>query len=82
MTAIELRTDVHQLIDTINDIDFLQTIKELIKKARQTGFADVYDTLPDYVKEDIEIALQEAERGEYVPHEEVMKQMRSKYYKQ
>jgi len=37
MTAIELRTDVHQLIGTI--------------------------------------------KGEYVPHEEVMKQMRSKYYK-
>jgi predicted transcriptional regulator len=34
---------------------------------------DFWDTLPDYVKEDVEEALQQSERGEGKPHEEVMK---------
>jgi len=34
---------------------------------------DFWDGLPEQVKEDVEEALQQSERGEGKPHEEVMK---------
>lgn len=35
-----------------------------------------FDNLPDYVKEDIRISLEQIERGEYVSFEELMKRLK------
>ena len=42
---------------------------------------DFWDDLPIRIRKDIETALIEADNGELIPHEEVMKEMRVKYLK-
>ena len=79
MTTIELRSDIHQLVNTINDIDILRIVKEFLQKSNQT--TESWDTLPNHLKKNLTAALEEAARGEFTPHEEVMQQMRTKYYK-
>ena len=76
MDVIELRTDLHNMIDKITDSNILSAVKTLLsgKTAKQT---DWWDTISDEERAEIEQGLAEADRGEVIPHEEVM----SKYKK-
>lgn len=71
MDVLELRTDLHGMIDKITDSNILNAVKILLseKTATQT---DWWDTLSDEERIEIEQGLAEAERGEVIPHEEVM----------
>ncbi len=70
MNAIEIKSDLHKLIDKINDIDLLNALKVLLKN-KSTEY-DSWDMLPSEVKESIEKGIGEAERGETKAHNEVM----------
>jgi len=72
MDVIELRTDLHNMIDKITDSNILNAVKTLLsgKTAAQT---DWWDTISDEERAEIEQGLAEADRGEVIPHEEVMK---------
>jgi len=71
MDVLELRTDLHSMIDKITDSNILNAVKILLseKTAMQT---DWWDTLSDEERIEIEQGLAEADRGEVIPHEEVM----------
>lgn len=71
MNVIELRTDLHNMIDNITDSNILNAVKTLLsgKTATQT---DWWDTISDEERAEIEQGLAEADRGEVIPHEEVM----------
>lgn len=71
MDVIELRTDLHNMIDKISDSNILSAVKTLLsgKTAAQT---DWWDTISDEERAEIEQGLAEADRGEVIPHEEVM----------
>jgi hypothetical protein len=71
MNAIELKTDLHKLIDKINDIDMLNAIRVLLKNHPKEY--DSWDLLPSEVKESVEKSIVQAERGELKSHDEVMK---------
>ena len=71
MDVIELRTDLHNMIDRVKDSDILNAVKTLLKgkTARQD---DWWDTISDEERAEIEEGVSEADRGEVIPHEEVM----------
>jgi len=71
MDVIELRTDLHNMIDKITESEVLNAVKTLLKgkTARQD---DWWDTISDEERAEIEEGVSEADRGEVVPHEEVM----------
>jgi predicted transcriptional regulator len=76
MDVIELRTDLHNMIDKITDSNVLHAIKTLLSD-KSVSQEDWWDTISEEERKGIEQGLAEAERGEVTPHEEV----RAKYDK-
>jgi predicted transcriptional regulator len=72
MDIVELRTDLHNMIDKISDSNVLNAVKTLLSGNAATQ-TDWWDTLSDEEKAEIEQGLAEADRGDVIPHEEVMK---------
>lgn len=72
MGTVELKSNLHQLIDGIQDSKALKVIYTLLSKLNTK---DVYwwDELTSEQKAEIEEFIAEADRGELIPHEEVMK---------
>lgn len=71
MNVIELRSDIHNIIDNITDENILQAVKILLSSNR-VDKADRWETISEEERKEIEIGLAEAERGDVIPHEEVM----------
>ena len=71
MDVIELRADLHNMIDKISDSDVLNAVKTLLsgKTVKQT---DWWDTISEDERAEIVQGLAEADRGELIPHDEVM----------
>lgn len=70
MTTTEaLRKQVRKYVDTADE-NSLRRIQAILEIDAQQDF---WDTLPNYVKADVEEALLQSERGEGKPHHEVMK---------
>jgi predicted transcriptional regulator len=72
MDIVELRTDLHNMIDKISDSNVLNAVKTLLSGNAATQ-TDWWDTISDEEKAEIEQGLAEADRGDVIPHEEVMK---------
>ena len=71
MNTIELKTNLHNLIDNINDNKILHAVYILLtKKEEETDF---WDELPEHLKEAINKSLSQSEKGEVKPNEEIMK---------
>ncbi|RLD65059.1 MAG: hypothetical protein DRI84_07610 [Bacteroidetes bacterium] len=70
MDAIELKSDLHKLIDKVNDMSILNAIKIILNK--QTLEADFWEELPLSIQESINTGIMQAENGEMKSHEEVM----------
>jgi len=77
MNTVEIKTDLHQLIDKINDVSILNAVKVLLSKGEAE--TDWWDEISAEERHAIEQGLAEADRGEVIPHEEVMKQVKAKY---
>ena len=71
MDVIGLRTDLHNMIDKISDSNILNAVKTLLS-SKSVSQADWWDTLSKEERVEIEQGLAEADRGEVIPHEEVM----------
>ena len=77
MNTIELKSDLHQLIDKINDASILNAVKVLLSKGEAE--TDWWDEISAEEKRAIEQGIAEADRGKLIPHEEVMKEVKAKY---
>ncbi len=71
MDVIELRTDLHNMIDKISDSNILNAVKTLLSGKVDTQ-ADWWDTISAEERAEIEQGLAEADRGDVTAHEEVM----------
>ncbi|CAN5527073.1 hypothetical protein BH10BAC1_BH10BAC1_19510 [soil metagenome] len=78
MDNMELKLSLHKLIDSIEDVDVLNSLYEFLKKASDLQ-ADFWDELTDEQKVEIKKSIAEADRGELISHEEVMKEIKLKY---
>ncbi len=71
MTATEaLRKQVKKQIDTADETS-LRRVNAILEIDKQQK--DFWDELPKHVKDDVEEALLQSERGEGLPHEKVTK---------
>ena len=78
MSTLELKSNLHNLIDTINDSKTLKAIYALLsKKTKQK--TDGWDTLTKQQQKEIEDAIHSLEKGEGIPHEKVMAKYKGKY---
>ncbi|OFY51581.1 MAG: hypothetical protein A2W85_01445 [Bacteroidetes bacterium GWF2_41_31] len=71
MDVIELRTDLHNMIDKISDSNILLAVKTLLS-SNNLNQTDWWETINETERAEIEQGINEAERGEVIPHEEVM----------
>ncbi len=71
MNPTQLKTDLHNLIDKVNDTNLLNAIKEILSK--QVNDVDFWDDLPLSVRESIKKGMVQAENGQTKGHSEVMK---------
>nr|NQU91290.1 hypothetical protein [Bacteroidota bacterium] len=71
MGNIDIKSDLHTLIDRTNDLQVLEAIKVLLYS--KVDEQDFWDTLPESQKKSIERGLEQSSKGETKPHEEVMK---------
>jgi predicted transcriptional regulator len=79
MGTIELKSELISLIEKIEDNKVLSAIYILLTNQIEAEKAvDFWDKLPESVKNDIDEAIAECERGEGIPHKEAMKQIRAK----
>lgn len=78
MNALELKSDLHRLIDKINDVSILNAVKVLLAKESAIE-EDWADSLSEDQKSELEESILEADQGKTITHEEAMKQIKSRY---
>jgi predicted transcriptional regulator len=71
MDVIELRADLHNMIDKISDSNVLNAVKTLLSGKTEKQ-ADWWNTISEEERAEILQGLAEADRGELILHEEVM----------
>jgi predicted transcriptional regulator len=71
MNVLELRSDLHNIIDKITDKNVLQALKTLLS-GKVVEKADWWETITEEERKDIELGLLEADKGEVIAHEDVM----------
>ena len=78
MKVVELKSDLHQLIDKVNDVSILTAIKVIL--SRETEKKDDWaDTLSDELRKELEKSIVEADKGKTISHNEAMSQIKSRY---
>lgn len=71
MNVIELKSNLHHLIDKINDKSILNAVRTILSKQVEKS-DDWWDTISNEERTEIEQGLAEADQGEVIPHDEVM----------
>jgi len=71
MDVIELRADLHNMIDKITDSNILNAVKTLLS-SKSLSKDDWWDMISDDERAEIEQGIEEDDKGEVTPHEEVM----------
>ena len=70
------KLELVQMILNTDKPSVLAKVEAVFKKEKG---ADWWDQLGEDLKAELEESLAEADRGELIPHEEVMKEVRAKY---
>ena len=78
MNPIELKSDLHQLIERANDLSILQAVKVILSKESERK-ADWADTLSESLKEELEASIKEADLGESISHADAMQKIKNRY---
>lgn len=78
MNVIELKADLHQLIDHVTDEGILNDIKIILSKQSQTS-KDWGDMLSDNLRSELGDSISEADHGKVLSHEEAIQLIKSRY---
>lgn len=76
MSTTELKKQLHEHIENADE-SLLTLIHGIFESQMNKG--DWWDELTQEAKDSIEIGIAQLDRGEGIPHEEVMKAIREKY---
>jgi len=76
MKTVELKTEIHEMIEKVNDTQLLNAIKILLSKGLDS---DWWEELSKEEKLALERGLQESEAGDLIPHNVVMEEIKEKY---
>lgn len=74
MNALELKSDLHQLVDKVNDINLLNAVKVILSKE-----ADWADNLSESLKAELKASIKEADTEKIISHEDAMAQIKRRY---
>ena len=73
MSTLELKSNLHNLIDELENESLLKAIYVMITH-KAVPLEDLkWDNLPESLKKEIEEGLEQADKGEVIEHETVMK---------
>lgn len=70
MVDLELKSDLKNLIDRVNDPAILSAVKAIL--SQQVEEPDFWDELPESVQQSVQRGIAQAARGETKAHEEVI----------
>ena len=77
MKAIELKSNIHQIIDRIQSEQLLETIYDFLKARESTKPGDIWESLTDEQKKEVLISFEESEdEANLIDLEEVIKPRR------
>lgn len=79
MSTAELKLRLYRLIDSTEDTSLLKKIYSSISKTLSKEDVDFWDELSNEQKAEIEESIAQADKGELIPHEQVMKEIKSRY---
>lgn len=71
MDNVELKSDLHSLIDKVEDTTILNAIRAILSK--EVKEEDFWEDLPLSVQESVKRGMEQAKKGESRTHSEVMK---------
>ncbi|MBX2989897.1 MAG: hypothetical protein KF749_01885 [Bacteroidetes bacterium] len=69
MSTDELKTLLHESIDTIDDVELLEGLRQIIEASKN----DDEIVIPDWQKRILDESEEQVARGEFKTHEEVFK---------
>ena len=78
MNVLELKSDLHHLIDKINDKSILNAVRTILSRQTEKS-TDWADFLDNNLRTELEASISEADKGDVISHEEAMKQIKSRY---
>jgi len=78
MNAVELKSDLHKLIEKATDISILQAVKVILTKESMRN-SDWADTLSESLKNELEASIKEADQGKKISHKEAMQRIKKRY---
>jgi hypothetical protein len=78
MKAVQLKSDLHRLIDKVNDVDILKAVKTILTKESEHK-SDWADSLSENLKAELQKSILEADQGKTVSDEEALKRIKSRY---
>ena len=73
MSTSELKSNLHHLIDQIDDNSILRAVYKLLSEKGSGAQEDWWEQLSENYKDLIEQGLKELDEGKGIPHEEVMR---------
>jgi hypothetical protein len=78
MKAIELKSDLHRLVDSVNDVDILKAVKIILAKEVENK-NDWAQILNKDLKTELEASILEADQSKTISHEDAMRQISNRY---
>ncbi len=79
MNTTQIKTQLHNAIDNISDVNMLKAIYTIVSKFLKSEKKDFYDELSKEEKEAIEEGIAQLDKGETVSYQEVKKELKTKY---
>ncbi|MES2138901.1 MAG: hypothetical protein V4511_04295 [Bacteroidota bacterium] len=73
MSTAEIKLTIFELLAATKDSKVLNSIYEQLKSQTVKKEVDFWDEFSNEQKEEIKASIEESERGETVPHNQVMK---------
>jgi len=71
MTSIDLKTKLIEIINNIEDVEFLEAIKTILDSKSENLYA-----LSDKQKESIEVGRQQIKTGDFLKNDEVFSELK------
>jgi len=78
MTIQELKADLHNLIDKINEESILNAIRIILSKQDEAS-RDWAEDLGESLRSELEESISEADEGKVISHKEAMNRIKSRY---
>jgi len=76
---MDLESRKDKLIEKLLKVQEEDTVYKLESILNEEISKDIWDELPPYLQQALDISIEQSIRGEVTPHEEVMAQIRKKY---